>query len=33
VERVKPLRTAAESGRFEEIFNTLNAARTDALLS
>ena len=33
VERVNPLRTATENGRFEEIFNMLNAARTDALLS
>jgi uncharacterized oxidoreductase len=33
VERVKPLRTAAENRRFEEFFNTLNAARSDAMLS
>ena len=33
VERVNPLRTASESGRFEKIFHTLNAARSDALLS
>ncbi|MGA2349086.1 MAG: SDR family oxidoreductase [Terracidiphilus sp.] len=29
VERVKPLRTAAESGHFDETFKALNAARPD----
>jgi uncharacterized oxidoreductase len=29
VEKVKPLRLAAESGKFDQVFNGLNAAMSD----